>query len=248
MKSVAVCGFTKSGKTTTVINVLPHLIASGLTVGTIKDIHFEGFAMDTEGKNTYLHAKAGACIVTARGIGETDVMYKRRMNLNEILPLYPVDFVLCEGFTDQALPKVIVARTIDQLEQLVDDTTIAISGVITNELTQYKGIPVINALTDADKLSQLILDKAFEVLPLVDSDCCTQCGKSCYDMCGDIVQGRATRSDCQLSSSKVRLTVGGKEIPMVPFVASIVRNNVLAVVGELNGFKSCQDIVVEIDQ
>ncbi len=248
MKVITVCGYSKSGKTTTIINLLPQLIASGLTVGSIKDIHYEGFAMDTEGKNTYLHAQAGATIVTARGIGETDVMYKYRMSLAEILPLYPVDFVLCEGFRDQAVPKVVVAQTIDQLDELIDDTTIAISGVISTQLgDSYKGVPVVNAVTDSDKLCAIVLDKAYEVLPLVDADCCTQCGGSCYDMCADIVQGRAARGDCKLSSAKVRVTVGGVEISMVPFVQNIIRNNVLAVVGELDGYKSCQDIVVEID-
>ena len=37
-------------------------------MGSVKDIHFEAFAIDTPGTNTYRHRQAGAELVTARGL------------------------------------------------------------------------------------------------------------------------------------------------------------------------------------
>ena len=72
MKIFSVCGISKSGKTTTIELLIKELIRRGYTVGSFKDIHFEQFAIDNEGTNTYRHKQAGARPVTARGISETE--------------------------------------------------------------------------------------------------------------------------------------------------------------------------------
>ena len=48
-------GFSKTGKTTTVTSLVKELRRRGYSVGTVKDIHYQGFAMDQPGTDTYKH-------------------------------------------------------------------------------------------------------------------------------------------------------------------------------------------------
>ena len=72
MKVFSVIGLTKSGKTTTIENIIKELRKRNYTVGSVKEIHFEKFKMDVDGTNTHRHKMAGSQLVT-------DV-YKRQMH------------------------------------------------------------------------------------------------------------------------------------------------------------------------
>jgi len=74
-----------TGKTTTIENVINELKKRRYSVGSVKEIHYEDFAIDKEGTNTYRHSQAGAELVTARGYNETDILYKERLSLQKIL-------------------------------------------------------------------------------------------------------------------------------------------------------------------
>ena len=46
MKVFSVVGVTKSGKTTTIEQIIKEFIRRGYSVGSVKEIHFEQFAID----------------------------------------------------------------------------------------------------------------------------------------------------------------------------------------------------------
>lgn len=156
MKVFSIIGITNSGKTTTVEAVVSELRQRNYSVGTVKDIHFVDFAMDQEGSNTYRHRMAGSQLVTARGFYETDVMFQKRMPLNEILRFYDHDFVVLEGALDFMGPGIITAITEQEVEERMRDTIFALAGQIANRLTEYQGLPVINSITETAKLVDLI--------------------------------------------------------------------------------------------
>lgn len=156
MKVFSIFGISKSGKTTTVEAVVAELRRRNYTVGSVKDIHFEDFAMDREGTNTYRHKMAGSQMVTARGPYETDVLFPSRLSLGEILKFYHHDFVVLEGANDFRGPGIISAYTEEEVDERHRDTVFAVVGHISNRLTEYKGLPVINGMTDAVKLVDLI--------------------------------------------------------------------------------------------
>jgi molybdopterin-guanine dinucleotide biosynthesis protein B len=60
MNIFAVYGFSKSGKTTTIVEIIKELRSRGYSVSTIKDVHVENFVFDVVGKDTWRHWKAGA--------------------------------------------------------------------------------------------------------------------------------------------------------------------------------------------
>ncbi len=156
MKFFSVYGYSKSGKTTTIENLIKELIRRGYTVGSVKDIHFEGFAIDTEGTNTDRHKKAGAELVTARGLYETDILFQRRLNIPEILNFYDQDYVIFEGTSDYSMPRILCSTSIEDIELRINKDVFAISGIISAEIKGYKNLPAINSLTNIEKLTDLV--------------------------------------------------------------------------------------------
>lgn len=216
MKVFSVIGISKSGKTTTIENIIKELKKRNYTVGSVKEIHFEKFKIDTEGSNTYRHKEAGSQLVTARGIFETDVLFQRKLSINEILSFYNHDFVILEGVSDTCAPKIVTAHNVEGILEKMDETTFAISGQISDRLLEYEGIPVINSLTNIEKLVDLIEENVFE----------------------------AERRDCALTDKNITLKIEGKEIAMVPFVQSVLINTIEGIAKELHGYTENGDIEI----
>lgn len=247
MKVFSVYGFTKSGKTTTIENIIKELKRRGYSVGSVKEIHYEKFAIDTEGTNTDRHRKAGAELVTARGYHETDIMFPRKLSVDEILQFYNQDYVVMEGVTDTEVPKILCARNPKEIPETIDDTVFALSGIIANELKEYDGIPVINAVDDIKALVDLIEEKVFEKLPNLGDECCGLCGKTCRQMAVDILKGRAARDDCRALRGYVEVKINGKAMVMVPFVQNILDSVIRGVLSQLKGYER-GDISINILQ
>ncbi|MBA1334481.1 MAG: hypothetical protein HPY66_2330 [Firmicutes bacterium] len=246
MKVFSVFGITQSGKTTTIENIIRELKRRRYSVGSVKEIHFEQFAIDKEGTNTYRHRMAGSELVTARGYYETDVLFPRMLEMDEILKFYNHDFVVLEGVTDCNAPKIVTAHSTQEVDERLDDTVFAISGKLANMMTEYRGIPVISAIEDIERLVDLIEDKVYEKLPDFPPECCTACGHSCKELGAKILKGEAKREDCIISKGRVKLLVDGREISMVPFVQNILFNAVEGVVKELEGYRPGASIEVRI--
>lgn len=246
MKAFSIIGITQSGKTTTVENIIKELKKRRYSVASIKDIHYEEFTIDTEGTNTYRHKQAGSELVTARGLYETDILFPERLPVNKILNFYSHDYVVMEGVDDSNVPKIITAHNEKEVDERLDDYVFAISGRISNKLTTYKGIPVINSIDNVEKLVDLIEEKVFDKLPEFDEKCCNECGYSCMELPIKILKGEAKREDCKIDHSDTKLYVNGKEIKMVPFVQHILHNSVIGVVKELEGYKKNSEITVKL--
>lgn len=247
MKVLSVIGTTKTGKTATIENIIRELRRRRYTVGSVKEIHFEEFAIDTEGTNTDRHRKAGSQLVTARGIYETDILFQEKISMDELLRFYDHDFVILEGVTDVNAPRIITAISEEDIEEKYDELTFCISGVISNTKTEYNGLPVINSIDNIKKLVDLIEEKVYDRLPDFPAECCDACGFSCRELGSRILKGEAKREDCKILNTKVKLLVDNNEIQIVPFVKDILSNAVLGVVKELEGYKKGKEIKVIIN-
>lgn len=199
MRVFSVIGVSKSGKTTTIEELIKELSRRGYTIGSVKDIHFEQFAMDKPGTNTDRHRKAGSMLVTARGLKETDILFQERLSMNKILKFYDHDFVVLEGVTDFNVPKILCAHNEEEIDERLDATVFALSGVIANTLNQYKGLLVFNSLKDSKKLVDYIEARVPHVLPNLPKECCGKCGSSCEEMLVDILRQKRDRSECRIN-------------------------------------------------
>lgn len=160
MKVLTVCGIKASGKTTVCTALISELVRRGYKVGSLKDIHFEGFAMDTEGSNSYLHKAAGAMPVVARGLHETNLMYTESLPIERIMEFYDVDYLVLEGVYEAECPKILTAHTTAELDERWTDRVFLVSGRIADSLGKYRGIRAISSLADiaalADEVERLV--------------------------------------------------------------------------------------------
>jgi molybdopterin-guanine dinucleotide biosynthesis adapter protein len=246
MKAFSVIGISKTGKTTTIENIIAELKKRKYSVGSIKEIHFDGFAIDSPGTNTYRHRKAGSEIVTARGYHETDIMFSSKLQIEDILRFYDKDYVVMEGVTDYNIPKIACAGSEKDLEKILDRSVFAVSGKISSKLDSFRSIPAIDPIVNASKLADLIEEKVFEILPDFPADCCGACGFDCRELCCRILEGRSRRDDCIISESNIKLIVDDTEIAMVPFVQDILRGTLLGLIKNLKGYRKGKTIKIVI--
>lgn len=224
MRIIMIKGYSKTGKTSTVTALVSELRRRGYTVGTVKDIHFEGYEADTPNTDTYKHRQAGARRVTARGTKDSAIYIDRQMKIEEILKYYKEDFVILEGDSGLKCPNIVSGKTTDDLDNRMDENTIGFTGIIAGNindrdnssvLKEYKGMPVINGITEVEKMADLVEKKA----------------KHQASATGDI---------------DVELTIGGEEIFMVPFVKNTIKNVVVGAVMALDGYEDGKEIVIRI--
>jgi molybdopterin-guanine dinucleotide biosynthesis adapter protein len=165
-KLVAIVGGKHSGKTTLIEHLIAELKCRGYHVGAAKEM-VRIPTLDTPGTETDRYSFAGAEIIVAVPRQETVVFIKKRLSLKEILPnLKGLDYVLLEGFEhEQALPKIIAAKTAAEVKRYLDASTIAVSGLILESEKETKivealGHPILNSLTQAKELADLAEQKA----------------------------------------------------------------------------------------
>jgi len=244
MKVFSVCGISGSGKTTTIEGIIAELVARGYKVGSVKDIHRDGFTIDpVETANTRRHKAAGSTLVCARGFDETSILYPAQLPMKDVLDFYSrdgYDWVVLEGVNCIPVPTVVTAHNAEDLVQKWSPMSIAVSGRYSAEIDEYNGKPAINATTHIGQLVDLLELKVYERLPIFPPECCMACGMDCEQLAAAIVAGQKRRTDC-VADQDIELYVNGNRILMVPFVQALLRNALVGVVSELEGYeKGCQ--------
>lgn len=248
MKVLSVIGITKSGKTTTVEAIIEALIRRGYRVGSVKEIHNEAFRIDpSPTSNTHRHRKAGAQLVCARGLFETDFLFPSKLSMEKILSLYEgdYDYVVLEGVEDIPVPTIVTAHAEDDLREKWREFAFCVSGRISAEIDGYMGMPAIDATREIEQLCDLIELKVFDRLPNVDVECCGACGGDCAQLALAILRGDKRRSDC-CAEKGVHLVIDGKAIPIVPFVQRVLKGATLGIVRELDGYKEGADVEIKL--
>ncbi len=238
MKVLSVAGYHHTGKTTAVVNIISELKKRRYKVVSIKDIHAENFTMEKVGSNTWKHWEASDDVVFARSLRETYQIWHQRLELNEMLSHLNADYVVVEGMRSAALPRIICAKNTNQLKETVDGTVFCISGIYADSHSDYNNLPVFSARNRIDKIVDLIEEKVFPVLPLVEEKCCGVCGMDCRQMVSEILSSNKNRDDCIADSvPPVHLTIDERTIKLVPYVQSILSDTVYAFLKNLKGFK-----------
>ncbi len=107
---LGIAGWSGSGKTTLLEGLLPRLCAGGLRVAVVKhDAH--GLTLDREGKDSHRFARAGAAVVALSSPGQTALLTRRELSLDELLSaVHGVDLILLEGFKNCGYTQLGVCR------------------------------------------------------------------------------------------------------------------------------------------
>ena len=133
MKIFGLAGWSGSGKTTLLVGLIPELTARGIRVSTIKHAHHR-FDIDTPGKDSYEHRRAGATEVMVTSVDRWALMHENR-GAGEpdvealIARMTPVDLLLIEGFKSYPHEKLEVYRHANEKPLLApdDDSIVAIA-------------------------------------------------------------------------------------------------------------------------
>jgi len=133
MKIFGLAGWSGSGKTTLLTRLIPDLIARGISVSTIKHAHHR-FDIDTPGKDSYEHRKAGASEVMVTSVDRWALMHENRGKDEPdfgtlVSKMAPVDLLLIEGFKSYPHEKLEVYRASVGKNLLApeDDSIVAIA-------------------------------------------------------------------------------------------------------------------------
>ena len=168
---VSLIGLKKCGKTTTAEALIKEFKSRGLKVGGVKwMVHHSNFTIDTEGKDSWRHKRAGADFVISMSKDEMAFVQNspERPSMDDVLTLAPddADILICEGLTDDApdVIKVVVAKAMETLNETfkvrgVKDGVIALSGIMANEMIEHPELPIFNCTSPggAEGLADLIL-------------------------------------------------------------------------------------------
>jgi molybdopterin-guanine dinucleotide biosynthesis protein B len=214
---VAVVGSSNSGKTTAAEALIKGLRKRGYTVASAKHIPESEFTIDTEGKDTWRHVKAGASAVLSVAPNELTTIKKvdtTKYSLEQVIAGFPdeVDIIILEGFKglvgqNKSIPKLVTAKTVNEITAALERYKNILAVVTSIPSGEVKTeIPFINALKEPKKLVDLVNSKV-----------------------AVLVERKRKREE------KITIKIDEKILPLGDFVQDIVRNAVLAMVSTLKG-------------
>ena len=108
-KVFGVYGKSNSGKTSLIVQIIKHLTKNGYKIATVK-ISDKDINLDSKGKDTWMHSKAGSNLTVLSSKNETGYLLKQYKDTEEILKsialLDNYDLVLIEGANDNTTKKI----------------------------------------------------------------------------------------------------------------------------------------------
>lgn len=215
MPIIAVVGSRKSGKTTAIEALVKGLTRKGYKVATVKHIPEPDFSIDTKGKDTWRHTKAGALVTLSVAPNELAIIKKvdtTKYGLTEIAKHCKdeTDIIILEGFRDLVaqnplIPKVVAVKTMKEVKETSEHfkPIIAFAGAIPTKPKQLR-IPHIDVLQQPEKLVEIVENK---IKPM-------------------------TMKEKKLKAA-IKIEINGKRLPLSLFVQKITRTVVLSMVSTL---------------
>ncbi len=203
MKVIGLAGWSGAGKTTLLTRLIPHFVAKGMRVSTIKHAH-HNFDVDVPGKDSWVHRQSGATEVLVSSGRRWALMHELRdapePSLREHLArMSPVDLVIVEGFKADTHPKIEIYRSANGKPLLFPDDP-AIVGIAADEGIDAR-LPMAH-LDDIPAIAAMIYATATSVADVMAKDL----GKLTDHGCDQ------TRPDgSQMSASGLQNTQGVEE-------------------------------------
>ncbi len=149
-------GRSNSGKTTLIERLIPELVKAGYKIATVKHSG-HGFDLDTEGKDSWRHKRAGASTVMVLSKGSLAMFsdVDDDIHLTDLRDRFldrSIDLIIAEGWKSDSFPKIVVVR--DEMGE-VPVSQEGLLAVVSNKATDVK-VPLIDP-DDIPALAALIV-------------------------------------------------------------------------------------------
>jgi len=153
---ISFVGRANSGKTTFLVKLIQELKQRGYRVAVLKHHHGD-FEFDRPGKDTWLHAEAGADIVMISSPSKMAMIKKieQELSLKELV-LYAsgVDLIITEGYKHENASKIEILRSAISKEPVCNETDLL--AIVTDVRTEFS-IPKF-ALEDVNAVADFLID------------------------------------------------------------------------------------------
>lgn len=217
MPIIAVVGSKKSGKTTAIETLVKGLTKRGYKVAAVKHVPEPDFTIDTKGKDTWRHAKAGARTVISVAPNEIATIKKAdttKYGLEQITRECGDDaeIIILEGFRkligqNPKVQKIVAVKT---AEEVLDASKrfkpiLTFVGPIPSEAAKLK-ILYIDMLKEQERLVDLVDEKV-----------------------AALVERKRKRK------GELKIQIDEHALPLNPFVRKFIRNTILGMISTLKG-------------
>jgi molybdopterin-guanine dinucleotide biosynthesis protein B len=244
-KAVAIIGYKNSGKTRVVEALTEELTKRGYKIGTLKHTA-DDIYLDTPGKDTSRHRKAGSIATALLQENSTAVFIDKHLTLHQtISKLGPLDYIIIEGFKGKNThTRIIVPRENSELEGLRNGLEIAVVKIPESKFKK-DNLPSVYTLEQVSGLADIVENKSFPMLSGLD---CHSCGyPDCLTMGKALLSGEAELSQCVGYKTDFILEVNGTGIPLGGFTRKALENVVLGFIKSLKGGEDARKVQLEFE-
>jgi len=224
---IGIYGFQDSGKTTLLEETIRALAKKGYKVASMKHAPHDK-SVDSEGKDTWRHWKAGSDPVIFLSNIETSIIKHLNMPEEDVADIiereFHPDVIIIEGSKEGKFAKV------------------AVGGVEPRPGTVLKSPSVRELVAYIE--GEVAYERSLLELPGLN---CGKCGLDCDRLARAIAKGRRKVADCkELSDIQVDVIVGGKRIPTGRFVSQVVDGTVRGMLGTIKGYGPGKDVEIRL--
>lgn len=224
---IGIYGFQDAGKTLLVEDLVRALVGKGYRVASIKHTA-HAKSIDSEGKDTWRHWKAGSDPVVFMSSTETSIIKHSRTTEEGLVQLvmgeFGPDVLVIEGNKRGDHPKV-----------RIGDAPKSPGTVLSNP-----SLKVLLAYIERE----VAFERARGQLAGLD---CEKCGLDCDRLARAIVDGKRKVADCkELSDIKVDVLVGGRRLATGRFVSEVVDGTVRGMLGSMKGYRQDEDVEIRL--
>ena len=160
MRVFAISGYSGTGKTTLVEEIIKSLVASGHTVATVKSSKHK--AGPDQGTDTWRHLQAGSSMTIFLGPAPEQQSFKDRIGPDDLSELIKYDYLIAEGLKSVNIPRL---WCVGDSELIHDDIPVNTWGIVAwSDRAALPGLdlPVFHS-DEIDKLVEIVKKRSVEI-------------------------------------------------------------------------------------
>ncbi len=224
---IGIYGFQDSGKTLLVEDLVRALVGLGYRVASVKHTG-DAKSIDSEGKDTWRHWKAGSDPVAFMSTVETSIIRHSRIPEEELIHLmlreFKPDVLLIEGNKEGDYPKVRIGDVPKRRGTVLSNPSL-------KELLAYVE-------------TEVAVERARYLLAGLD---CGKCGLDCDRLARAIADKKRKISDCkELGDIKVEVLIGGRKMATGKFVSEVVDSTVRGMLSSMKGYEPGKEVMISL--